>query len=152
MKQYPLIEGVPDALCIHCADPRFQTAFRQFIREELGIKMPMVIALPGVTSHFGIQNVVPKNWYSMRKHIETMTERHKVARLVLINHDDCKGYAKIVQYLSGFVSVSDAQRKHLKGLAEFVHKTYLPNASLELYQARIVQNGEERMVEFQKIT
>ena len=108
----------------------------------------MVIALPGVTSHFGMQMLFPKNWHSMRKHIETMTERHKVARVVLINHDNCKGYAKIANHLGGLTKISDAQRKHLQGLAEFICKEFLPNASFELYQAHIVSNE----VEFQKIS
>ncbi len=145
--KYPLIEGTPDALVIHCADPRFQTAFRRFVREELGVQMPMVIALPGVTSHFGMQAILPKNWNSMRKHIETMTERHKVARVILINHDDCKGYAKIAIHLGGIAKISEAQRKHLHGLAGYVQKEYLPGASFELYQAHIVN----KEVQFEKI-
>jgi hypothetical protein len=149
--KYKLIEGIPDALCIHCADPRFQTAFRQFIREELKVTIPMVIALPGVTSHFGMQAVLPKNWYAMRSSIETMASRHKVARVILINHDDCQGYAKVASHFGGLPKVSDAQRKHIRGLAAYVQKEYLPNASFELYHAKIVGNGIDREVEFEKI-
>lgn len=145
--RYPLTEGSPDALVIHCADPRFQEAFRAFVRKDLGVQMPMVIALPGVTSHFGMQAVLPKGWHALRKNIETMTERHKVARVILINHDDCKGYAKIAGYLGGLAKIGDAQRKHLHGLADFVQKEFLPGAHFELYQAHIV--GKE--VEFEKI-
>ena len=150
--RYPLRESVPDALVIHCADPRFQEAFRTFLKSELGIHIPMVIALPGVTSHFGMQMLFPKNWHSMRKHIETMTERHKVARVVLINHDDCKGYVKIASHLGGLPKISEWQHKHLRGLAEYVRKEYLPHASFELYQAHIVSNDNEHEVEFEKIT
>ncbi|KKQ78136.1 MAG: hypothetical protein A3A96_00405 [Candidatus Zambryskibacteria bacterium RIFCSPLOWO2_01_FULL_39_39] len=145
--RYPLIEGVPDALVIHCADPRFQTAFRQFVREGLGVRMPMVLALPGVTSHFGMQAMLPKNWYALKVSIQTMTSRHDVARVILINHDDCKGYAKIAGHLGGLSKIGVAQKKHLHGLAEFVRKEFLPNAQFELYQAHIV--GSE--VEFEKI-
>ena len=111
----------------------------------------MVIALPGVTSHFGMQALLPKNWNSMKSYIRTMTERHQVARVVLINHDDCKGYAKIAVHFGGPAKVLEAQRKHLHGLAEFVRKEFLPNASFELYQARIVWSSEGREVEFEKI-
>ncbi len=145
--RYPLSEGIPDALCIHCADPRFQTAFRQFIRDELNVKMPMVIALPGVTSHFGMSSALPKNWAAMKSHIRTMTERHKVARVILINHDDCKGYARIAEHFGGLAKIGDAQRKHLHGLAEFVREEFLPDAQFELYQAHIV----DKEVEFEKI-
>lgn len=146
--KYELTEGTPDALVVHCADPRFQEAFRQFLKEELRIRMPMVIALPGVTSHFGMQMVLPKNWYAMKSHLKTMTERHEVRRVVLINHDDCKGYAKIADKLGGLVKVPEWQKRHLHGLGEFIRKEYLPNASFELYQARI-RNARE--IEFEKI-
>ena len=145
--KYPLSEGTPDALCIHCADPRFQTAFRRFIHEELNVQMPMVIALPGVTSHFGMSSALPKNWAAMKSHIRTMTERHAVARVILINHDDCRGYAKIADHFGGLAKIGAAQRQHLHGLADFVREEYLPHANFELYQAHIV--GKE--VEFERI-
>ena len=148
---YLLAEGIPDALVIHCADPRFQDAFRSFIKEGLGINMPMIIALPGVTSHFGMQTLLPKNWYAMKWHLKTMTERHKVARVVIINHDDCKGYAKIANYLGGLDKVSEAQQKHLRGLAKFVQKEFLPDAVLELYQACIVGDHGKKEIKFEKI-
>ena len=145
--RYPLSEGTPDALCIHCADPRFQTAFRQFIRDELNVRMPMVIALPGVTSHFGMSSALPKNWAAMKSHIRTMTERHDVGRVILINHDDCRGYAKIAEHFGGLTKIAAAQREHLHGLSNFIREEFLPHAQFELYQAHIV--GKE--VEFEKI-
>jgi len=145
--RYPLTEGTPDALCIHCADPRFQVAFWLFLRQELNVRMPMVIALPGVTSHFGMSSALPKNWAAMKSHIRTMTERHDVARVILINHDDCRGYARIAEHFGGLTKIPAAQRQHLHGLAEFVREEYLPHAQFELYQAHII--GKE--VEFERI-
>lgn len=149
--RYRLNEGEPEALVIHCADPRFQEAFRSFLSGELNINLPMVIALPGVTSHFGMQALLPKNWNAMKSYIRTMTERHQVARVVLINHDDCKGYAKIAVHFGGLGKVVEAQRKHLHGLAEFIHKEFLPHASFELYQAHIVEDFGKHLVEFEKV-
>src|SRR3989344_1298267 len=150
-ERYKLNEGTPDALVVHCADPRFQEAFRAFLSEELDIHLPMVIALPGVTSHFGMQFLLPKNWNAMKSYIRTMTERHQVGRVVLINHDDCKGYAKLAVHFGGLTKVVDAQRKHIHGLAEFIRKEFLPKASMELYQAHIVWGLENREIEFEKI-
>jgi hypothetical protein len=113
--------------------------------------MPIVIALPGATSHFGMQAALPKNWNAMRWNLRTMTEHHKVGRVVLINHDDCKGYAKVAEYFGGLAKVGDAQRKHLHGLAEFIGTEYLPGASFDLYQAHIVGDANKREVEFEKI-
>lgn len=148
---YPLIEGTPDALVIHCADPRFQEAFWSFVREELGIRIPMVIALPGVTSHFGMQAALPKNWNAMKSHLQTMTERHNVSRVIIINHDDCRGYARIASHFGGLAKIGDAQRKHLFGLAEFIRREFLPSAQFELYQAHIVGDPGQREVKFEKI-
>lgn len=149
--KYPLTEGVPDALVIHCADPRFQEAFRVFLKDELDIRVPMVVALPGVTSHFGMQMVFPKNWYALKSYLKTMTERHDVARVVIINHDDCMGYAKVADKLGGLARVPEWQRKHLYGLAGFVRKEYLPHASFELYQAHVAGEAGTRQVSFERV-
>lgn len=135
--KYPLQEGEPDALVIHCSDPRFQEAFRAFVKSELGINMPMVIALPGTTSAIGVQAALPKNWHTLKNFIETMTSRHKVSRVVLINHDDCKGYARVAKLLGGLVRIPEMQKKHLKMLAKYIQEEHLPGASFELYQAHI---------------
>ncbi len=150
--KYLLIEGTPDALVIQCADPRFQEAFRSFVREELGIHVPMVIALPGVTSHFGMRAALPKNWSAMKSHLQTMAERHDVGRVVIINHDDCRGYAQIAQHFGGLAKIGEAQRRHLFGLAEFIRGKFLPGAQFELYQAHIIGDPPgRREVEFEKI-
>lgn len=149
--KYPLIEGTPDALVIHCADPRFQEAFRNFVLGELGIRIPMVIALPGVTSHFGMQAALPKNWNAMKLHLQTMTERHDVGRVVIFNHDDCRGYTRIARHFGGLAKIGEAQRKHLFGLAGFIRKEFLPGAQFELYQAHIIGDPGQREVRFEKI-
>lgn len=146
--RYKLAEGTPDALAIYCADPRFQMAFRQFLNKELNIQMPMIITVPGVSSHFGVRGMLPKNWHGLSESIATMAHVHPVSRVILINHDDCKGYAKIAGWLGGILNVSKMQRQHAKELAEYIRKQYLPNAQFEIYQAHIVDSNE---VEFEKV-
>ena len=51
-----------DTLVIHCADPRFQTAFRRFITEELGIASYTPIIIGGGIHAFGIRHLLPKNF------------------------------------------------------------------------------------------
>jgi carbonic anhydrase len=148
---YPLNEKEPDALVIMCSDYRFQEAFQLFLREELGIHRPMIIAIPGSISSIGVTVALPKSWHSMRNYIETLTGVHTVSRVVVINHDNCKGYAKLASLLGGMAKIPDAQRKHLQQMAMFVKKEYLPNANTELYQARIVEKNGERVVEFEKV-
>lgn len=150
-RTYPLTEGVPDALVIHCADPRFQDAFRRFLAEELGVRMPAVIAISGAVGYFGVSTALPKHWYSMKGHIGNMVERHSFSRVILINHDDCRGYAKVANLLGGIAKVPEMQRRHLTALAEYLRKEFLPAASFELYQARIVPAAAGRAVRFEKV-
>ncbi len=148
-KAYPLQEGSPDALVLHCSDPRFQEAFRQFIK-DLGVQRPAPIAIPGSCASFGTNAFTPKNWYTLKNQIELLAEHNSFPRVILINHDDCKGYEAVSKWLRGLVSIE--QRKHLKMLAEFLRKNYLPNSRLELYQARIVDGLDgKRTVQFEQI-
>ncbi|MDP3963119.1 MAG: hypothetical protein Q8Q39_01345 [bacterium] len=150
-KTYPLQTGAPDALVLHCSDPRFQEAFHDFIHGELGIQMPAPICIPGSSAAFGVQTVLPKGWNALRRQLELLTKDSKFSRVVLINHDDCKGYGSIAQYLGGLARVGKEQKTHLKKLATFILSEYLPGARLELYHARIVQNGGEKAVQFEKV-
>lgn len=148
---YPLNEGASDGLIIHCSDPRFQDAFHDFIRDELGFERPAVIVLPGSTASFGVQAFLPKRWHTLRNQIELMAEHNDFPRVVLINHDDCKGYADIAKWFRGVTNLAIEQGKHLKALAGYIRKEYLPGARFELYQAKIVVNDGGKYIKFEKV-
>ena len=148
---YELTEGKPDALVIHCSDPRFQSAFHDFLHDELIIKMPAVIAVPGSVGSFGVQSFLPKNWYTLKNQIEFMAKHNNFPRVILINHDDCKGYAQIAHLFRGAKSLVSEQRKHLFALAGFIQKEFLSGARFELYQAKIVNNGDKEYVDFERV-
>lgn len=148
---YPLREGDSDALVIHCSDPRFQDAFHGFTRRGLGLEQPAVIVLPGSTASFGVQAFLPKRWHALRNQIELMTEHNDFPRVIIINHDDCRGYTDVAKFIGGLMNVSVSQRKHLQGMAEYILKEYLPNAQIELYQAKIVRDGNVKGVRFERI-
>ncbi|MDP3696791.1 MAG: hypothetical protein Q8R55_02040 [Candidatus Taylorbacteria bacterium] len=150
-KLYPLTEGDSDSLLIHCSDPRFQDAFYEFTRKELGLKRPAPITIPGCTASFGVQGFMPKRWHALRSWIELMAEHNKFQRVVIINHDDCKGYSSVAKFLGGLANVSTSQRKHLHDMARYITNEYLPNARLELYQARLVQENGSRGVKFERV-
>jgi hypothetical protein len=82
-----------DGLVIHCSDPRFQAAFRQFIEQELGLKNPIPIIIPG-----GIHDLVSpariKAARQLREQLEFMVKEGGVRRVVLLNHEDCQWYGK----------------------------------------------------------
>lgn len=148
---YPLLEGIPDALVIRCCDPRFGLAFDRFVSEALKVKAPCTIAIPGSTSSFGVATYLPKAWNALRGYVELMTTHIQFGRVIIFNHDDCKGYANIADYLNRHVSLSDSQKKHLQELAGFIRKEYLPGATFELYQAHIVEQDGGKRVSFEKI-
>jgi len=148
---YPFTEGDSDSLVIHCSDPRFQDAFYEFTRKELGLKRPAPIIIPGCTASFGVQGFMPKRWHALRSWIELMTEHNKFQRVVIINHDDCKGYSSIAKFIGGLTNIAMSQRKHLHDMAGYILKEYSPNARLELYQARLVQNDDSRRVRFERV-
>lgn len=151
MNTYELVEGTSDALVLHCSDPRFQKAFHDFLHDELKLRMPAVIAIPGSSSSVGVQAFLPKNWYALRNQIELMATHNSFPRVVLINHDDCKGYAHIAQWLKGITNLAGEQRKHLNVLASYIKKEYLPSAKFELYQARIVEDSGTRRIKFESV-
>lgn len=148
---YPLRVGKSDALVIHCSDSRFQDAFHNFLREELSLKRPAIIVLPGSTASFGVQVFFPKRWYALRNQIELMAELNDFSRVIIINHDDCLGYASVAKFLGGLANISTSQHKHIKGMAGYILREYLPNAQVELYQAKLVQDGESKGVRFERI-
>ncbi len=148
---YPLIEGDADALVLQCSDPRFQDAFYNFVRQELGVKKPATIGIPGSTASFGVQTFLPKSWHALRKQIELMVEHNDFPRVILINHDDCRGYASVARWLGRFVNLGTEQRRHLKTLAEYLRKDYLPNSQLEMYQARIVEQESKKTIKFERV-
>lgn len=150
-KLYQLAEGEADALVLHCSDPRFQPAFRTFLAEQLGISHPALVIGPGSISAWAVQMAKPKMWHAMRQNIELMAARHPIKRLVIITHEDCKSYSKLADLMGGLPKVPGLQREHLKQVAGWITKEYLPNASVELYHAAIVTVQDARKVRFDRI-
>lgn len=80
------------ALVIHCADPRFQTPFRRFVKEELGYGTYMPIVIGGGIHAFNNQIVLPKNFKVLWQQIKFALTVIKVPEVVIINHEDCVWY------------------------------------------------------------
>lgn len=95
---YPLVTGPPQALVIHCVDSRFQSAFRQFLAEELGITRYFPIVIGGGIHAFGLQNLLPKNFKIIWQQIKFVLEVAKPKQVVIINHEDCLWYRHMQGY------------------------------------------------------
>jgi len=131
-----------DALVMHCCDPRFQVAFRQFIEEELGIKTPIPIVVPGAV-HDLISQARVEAGRQLEEQFVFMVTKTGVRRIFLFNHDDCKWYAR----WSSAVNVGEVRyTEDLTAVAaNLIEKT--PGVEVECYFAKIEDGG----VVFQRV-
>ena len=147
---YDLVMGPPDAFVVHCSSPRFTQAFDAFIK-SLGITHPIRIIVPGGLSSLGagLEFILSKQFKVLRDQIELLVEEHPhmTPRFVLINHEDCRGYAfieskhgQLLRSMTKYANVLEKQQIDLQLAAKLVDdiaKRYLRGASVELYMARI---------------
>lgn len=138
------------AFVVHCSSPRFSQAFDTFIK-DLGITHPIRIIVPGSVSSVGagVEMVLSKQFKVLKDQIEMLVEEHPhmTPRFVLINHEDCRGYAhieashgRILQRIAKYSQVLEKQEIDLKlaaGIVNEISRRYLNGASVELYMARI---------------
>lgn len=82
----------PEALVVQCSDARFQTAFRQFATEDLGLKNYFPLVVGGGVHALGAKNVLPEQYVTLHGQIKFFVEEIPLKRVVLINHEDCKWY------------------------------------------------------------
>jgi hypothetical protein len=92
---YRVNRQAPEALVIHCADPRFQDAFREFVTEELGLKNYAPLVIGGSIHAFGMQSLLPKNFKILWEQIKFFIKEAKLRQIIIINHEDCKWYEKM---------------------------------------------------------
>jgi len=120
-----------EALVIHCGDPRFQTAFRRFINEELGIRNYTPVIVGGGVHAFGVQSFLPKNFKILWEQVKFFVREGRLTQIVIINHDDCKWYEKMQGYhpgirlpLKGKLDLESAARTILSDFAHVRVRTF----------------------------
>ncbi len=128
---YPLETHSPEAIVIHCGDPRFQTAFRRFITEELGIASYTPVVVGGGVHAFGAQSFLPKNFKILWEQIKFALQDGKPRQIIIINHEDCTWYEKMSGYhpkfethQKGKLDLGVATRLLLKDFAGVDVRTY----------------------------
>ncbi len=93
VKSVYMIDTQPSrTLGIHCADPRFQSAFRRFISQELGIDNYTPLVIGGGVRALGDQNAPPENVETLWGQIKFFITEANIELVILINHEDCKWY------------------------------------------------------------
>ena len=94
---------------------------------------------------------LPKHWYALRNQIEILIRGYQFSRIIAINHEDCRGYQSFSRWLGGLTKIPFIQKEHLRHLTNYLKAEYLPNASVEIYQANIVVRDGARFVQFEKL-
>ena len=148
----------PQAIVVYCSDPRFQTAFRQFIEKELGLAegefIPLVIGGgAGVLAH---REQLPKDFKVLKERLEMhLSQFLSVRRLILINHEDCKYYGVLREKLPHLFgahpdSTTAKQRGDLGTVARALLHLLSSRGTIELYYAKFV-DPEHTKAAFERI-
>lgn len=147
-RRYPLSQGNIDTLVLLCPDGRFAGAFESFLAEELKIERGRreEIIAPAITGYFAR---VQKFWHVFSRIIGQKAKQSVLKRIVVITHDECRGYAEVAETIHG---VSAFLMEHFQTLAGFIRKELNLTAKIEHYHADIiVAAGGERWIEFKKV-
>ncbi len=107
-----------EAVVITCIDFRFQRLFERWLHENFDSRYYNRVAYAG-----GVMN-----WDVIFPQIEFSERVHRVKRVILINHEDCRAYGEAGTTERHFHDLREA-RKHV--LQQY------PDLSVELYFARL---------------
>ncbi|MBN1510062.1 MAG: hypothetical protein JW955_24665 [Sedimentisphaerales bacterium] len=147
-------EAEPQAVVVYCSDPRFQTAFDQFIERQLGLRkgqfIPLVVA--GGAGVLARPEQLPKEFKFMRERLDLFCGgHHSIHRVVLINHEDCAYYRMLARRLPGFLrpgadGQSHRPRADMKPIAAICDRllSHL-GVQIELYYARFTDSDHTRV-------
>lgn len=143
---YKIDSAPSEALVIHCADSRFQTAFRRFLTEELGLKNYTPITIGGGIHALSSQAFLPKNFKVLWEQVKFYVKQGDMRRIIFINHEDCKWYEKMHGHLPKFNLPAKSQ-EDLMSAAEVILQDFA-GVHLETYFAHL--NGNE--VTFERVS
>ncbi|MEA1981514.1 MAG: hypothetical protein U9N54_11165 [candidate division Zixibacteria bacterium] len=128
MNKYHLNKTVSDTLVIHCADSRFQDAFRLFISKELQIENYIPLIIGGGIGPFalhGFSSINSKVLIDQLKLFITELEIKQVKpvkQVCLFNHQDCKWYANVMNCESD--KIIKKQQSDLKNFTNFLKSNF----------------------------
>jgi hypothetical protein len=149
----------PEAIVVHCSDPRFQIAFEQFVTNELklakGTYLPIVIG--GGAGVLGHPEQLPKEFKFLKDRFEFFRERFpSLRRVVLINHQDCLYYenlkSKLLSLLGTRLFRSPEVAREDLGLVARVCDRLLSHLgwTVDLYYAKFA-DAEHSKIAFERL-
>jgi len=89
---YAYCSAPPEAVAIYCSDPRFRQACETFIHHELNIGSYAPVIIPGSIGHLNqADNGEVQRFLNAQVKL-LVTHNPSLRKIILINHQDCKGY------------------------------------------------------------
>lgn len=111
----------PKAIIIHCGDPRFRIAFREFIAEGLGLNQIEFVSIVIAGGPAALAHPRKKHgdcWFIMDQIRFFQGHFKSIEKIIVIGHQDC-GYYKTIDH----PDPKDREKNDLPIAADFVKKT-----------------------------
>ena len=146
----------PDTIVICCSSSRFQPAFKEFIKDQLGLSegdyIPFI--LPGAGGGLARPNILPKDFKIMKERLELLQKEYKsVRRVVIINHEDCAYYRSLKDRVPEFIRSfhSHVSQDDMKVISQvFANLLSHLKMQLECYYAKFA-DADHTQVTFEKV-
>lgn len=150
MERYDFDEKLEaDAIVVQCGDPRLQKIFNQFLSHELNIQHPAPISLAGSVSPIGIQHIAGDHYRTLKNQILFFLKHFPNAKVVLINHENCRMYDGIRKFFRQ--EVLEQQKDDILKMISLVEILSPTVRNIEGYIARLENNSAGKKVYFEKI-
>lgn len=120
---FQLNQKSPNTLVIHCADPRFRSAFERYIKRELRTEDYILISVPGGAGSFVFRDSQSGEVKVMLEPLRLFLARPELTRVLAFNHDLCLWYGKANPGLKG-QPMAERQIEDLRQLADSIHSEY----------------------------
>jgi hypothetical protein len=125
-----------EILVIHCGDYRFQAAFYEFLNHALNLNENYdLMVIPGGPLSLTLLDYLPKFSWASWKWFRFFVEKHRIRRLILIQHQDCAWYQTMPLHLHASPDLRQRQEQDLGRVKTSMKKDF-PNLTVELYYAR----------------
>jgi len=140
------LEGTDsETLVIYCADPRFRTAFQDFIRKDLGINQHTLLSVAGGAGPFVLFEPKVAEASQLIDQLRIFVLNNVIKKVIVLSHTDCKWYAKQLPDCS----LAEVTKKTVEDLRRFVRliQSEIADLPVEPYLADI----EDDKIRFRKV-
>jgi hypothetical protein len=133
----------PEAIVIHCSDPRFRRHFQEFLESHLKVSSYGLVAVPGGPQFLTLTEYLPKfSWVGWRW-VKFLFDVARPRRVILIAHHDCLWY-RDGRFWQGRLSLYERQIRDLRAVRQALLERF-SGVTVELYFALL--DGEQAAFE-----